>query len=111
MPSWKTNSLSNCLTAGWRLLSRWYSTGVYMSLCVCVRVCVYLKSFLGALDLSLKTISDVFLHFLSESSITPELLTRTKVASVFRVVNAVSMEINSIASSKKRRLQSRDEKL
>lgn len=57
MPSWKTNLLSNCLTAGWRLLSRWYSTGMYMYMCVYVVyvcVCVYLESLrlssLGALS-------------------------------------------------------------
>lgn len=78
-----------------------------MYLYVCMRVFgayVYLFSahHRVALDLSLKMISNVFLRFLSESSITLEWLTRTKEASVFRVANAVSIEINSIRFEKRR---------
>jgi len=56
----------------------------------------------GVLDLSLKTISDVFLSFLSESSIVPELLTRTieEGTSFFHMVNVRSTKINSIISPK-----------
>lgn len=82
---WKTNSLSNCLTAGC-----YYQDGVpHVCVCVCVQACVRISSRVmlifsrrarcrGELDLSPRTISYVFLRFLFESSTASGLLTRAK---------------------------------